>query len=378
MNLDELRVKIDQLDGELLRLFEERMDIVSDVGEYKRDKGLPVLDRKREAEKLGGLRGKVRQDLEPYAHTLFSTLFRLGRSYQLDAQKPFLSLHQEIKDAAANTQRNFPQDATVACPGVEGAFSELACDKLFGRPSIQYFKTFDNIASAVESGFCEYGVLPFENSTAGSVNKIYELLQSRNLKIVRSVRQKIVHHMMTAEGVMKEDVREIFSHEQAILQCSKFLEELAQVKITMCENTAIAAKMVADSGRRDVAAICSLKCADLYGLKSLAKNIQDEDNNYTRFICVSKRLEIYADATRTSIIMVLPHQAGSLYKAVSKFNESGFNLTKLESRPLGDSNFMFYLDFEASPYCDEFTVFMDEMQEFCEEFKYLGSYTEVV
>jgi len=381
MNLDELRGKIDQIDDTLFGLFEERMDTVSEIAALKQASDLPTLDRGREEQKLRELASKVRPEFEPYAHTLYDTLFELSRSYQYSSRKNHSPLYTEIQDAIENTNKLFPPSATVACQGVEGAFSQLACTRLFKRPSISYFKTFDNVFSAIENGLCDYGVLPLENSTAGSVTKIYNLMQSHNFKIVKSLRLKVDHNLIAPKGVKREDIREIFSHEQAISQCAGFLEQFgSSVKITPCENTAAAAQIVVESGRRDAAAISSQSCVDLYDLNCLARDIQDRSNNYTRFICISNRLEIYPGADRTSIMMVLPHRPGSLYKALARFYAMGIDLTKLESRPLPDRDFefMFYFDLQTSVYSEEFARLLDSMQEFCDEFKYLGSYIEVV
>ena len=382
MSLETFRERIDKVDNELIRLFEERMTISGEIAAYKKDKNLPLLDRTREAAKLKEISDKISPEFEPYAHILYDMLFELSRSYQGSVKDNDSVLYKQIQDAiSANTNKPFPAAASVACQGVSGAFSQLAAEKLFKRPTIGYFKTFDSVFSAIESGFYEYGVLPLENSTAGSVTKIYNLMQSRDFKIVRSIRLKVDHNLVAKNGVKLEDINEVFSHEQAISQCAGFLEKLGtNVKITQYENTAAAAEMVANSERRDIAAICSHGCIEMYNLNCIASDIQDHLNNYTRFICISKHLEIYPGADRTSILMVLPHQPGSLYKVLSRFYSLGINLIKLESRPLPerDFQFMFYFDLETSVYSEEFAKLLEHMQEICQEFKYLGSYSEVM
>ena len=245
-----------------------------------------------------------------------------------------------------------------------------------------YFGSFDSVFSAIENGFCDYGVLPLENSTAGSVKQIYDLmLRHSSFKIVRSTRLKIDHNLVAKKGTRMEDVKEIFSHPQAISQCTSYLEKLGKdVKVTPCENTAAAAAAVAQSERTDVAAICSYSCVELYGLERLAADIQDRGNNYTRFICISKKLEIYPGADKTSLMVVLPHRPGSLYQILARFYALGLNLIKLESRPLPEREFefMFYFDLETSVYSDEFIRMVDDLSSVCEEFQYLGSYSEVI
>ena len=379
--LQQLREKIDGIDGELLRLFEERMDVAAEIAAHKKAHGIPVLDRQREAEKLNAVSQRAAPKTEHYARILYNTLFDLSRSRQRSVLRGGSSaLCKEIQGAVNNTPKLFPERATVACQGAAGAFSELAATRLFRQPAIQYVKTFDSVASAIENGFCDYGVLPLENSTAGSVNKIYNLMQSRDFYIVRSIRLKIDHNLVAPKGVKLEDIREIVSHEQALAQCAAFLEKLGPgVKTTQCANTAAAAEMVAATDRRDIAAISSHRCVSLYDLDCLKKDIQDRGNNYTRFICISKKLEIYPGADRTSIIMTLPHEPGSLYKALGRFYALGINLGKLESRPVPDRDFdfMFYLTLETSVYSDALAELLEDVQDFSQEFKYLGSYSEV-
>ena len=270
--------------------------------------------------------------------------------------------------------------ALVACQGVEGAYSQLACEKLFRMPNEFYFSNFEAVFSAIDKGLCDYGVIPLENSTAGSVNKVYDLMMQHDFRIVRSVRLKVDHNLLAKNGVSLSEIKEIYSHEQAINQCSTFLQSLKGVKVIACENTAEAAKMVAQSDRRDVAALASRACIGLYGLQCLASDVQDLGNNFTRFICISKKLEIYPGADRTSLMMVLPHEPGSLYKVLSRFYALGINLNKLESRPIPERNFefMFYFDLETSVYSPRFTQLMGELKEISEQFSYLGSYSEVV
>jgi len=383
IKLNELREKIDCVDEKLLRAFEERMDVVSEIAALKKSGGIPIMDHKREVEKLKAISEKANPKTEYHARILFNTLMDLSRSYQRSALRGEASsaLCGKIKDAVSNTPKLFPVKATVACQGMEGAYSELAATRLFKQPDIQYLKTFDSVFSAIESGFCDYGVLPLENSTAGSVNKVYNLMQSRDFYIVRSVRLKIDHNLVVPRGVKLEDVREIISHEQAFAQCSAFLDKLGpKVKTNTCENTAAAAEIVAASGRRDLAAICSHRCTKLYELDCLERDIQDRSNNYTRFICISKKLEIYPGSDQTSIIMTVPHEPGSLYKALGRFYALGINLAKLESRPIPerDFDFMFYLTLETSVYSDALAEVLEDLQETSDGFKYLGSYSEVI
>ncbi|MDO5323353.1 MAG: prephenate dehydratase domain-containing protein [Clostridia bacterium] len=381
MELQELRSKIDEIDAQLTRLFEARMDVAAEIGAWKRENHMPVLDTARERDKLADIAASSREDMQTYTQMLYSMIFELSRSYQSDLTRMPSSLRQSVDKAIEETDRLFPTSPIIACQGTEGAYSQIAGTRMFKSPKIMYFKSFDSVFSAIESGFCQYGILPIENSSAGSVKKVYDLMLRHNFYVVRSCRLKIDHNLLAAPGVKKGDIREIFSHQQALDQCAGYLEQFGpDVKITRCENTAMAAEAVAKSERRDIAAIASYDCASLYGLKCLESDIQDRGNNYTRFICISKKLEIYPGANRTTVMMTLPHRPGSLCRALSRFYSLGINITKLESRPLPerDFQFMFYFDLETSVYSGEFGRMIDDLDSISEEFRYLGSYSEVI
>lgn len=380
MDLNDYRKEIDSIDDQMIALFARRMNIAAKIAEYKKANGLRVLDARREKEKLRDIMEKTPDGLREYMSSLYSLMFELSRSHQGRLLGAAGELPAKIAAAIQDTPPLFPENAAVACQGVEGAYSEMACGRLFKRPNTFFFSSFEAVFSAIEKGLCRYGVLPLENSTAGSVNAVYDLMMKHDFRIVRSVRIKVDHNLLANPGARLEDIREIYSHEQAISQCAHFLQELPNVKVVRCENTAAAARMVAESGRSDAAALSSRACMELYGLSCLAASVQDQGNNFTRFICIAKDLEIYPGADRTSLMMVLPHQPGSLYKALSRFYALGVNLNKLESRPMPERNFefMFYFDLETSVYSPQFMQLMGELPELCEEFTYLGSYSEVV
>ena len=380
MELKDLRNKIDAIDDELVRLFAQRMEVSAQVADYKKANHLPIYVPAREREILQEVAEKAGPDMDNYARVLYSMIFELSRSYQQKRNATATQLYQTITDSIENTPKLFPQAPMVACQGVEGAYSQIACEKMFKAPFIMYFKNFDGVFQAIEQGLCQYGILPIENSTAGSVKKVYDLMIHHNFSIVRTFRMKVDHNLIALPGAKLSDIKQIFSHEQAINQCSEFLMSLPGVQIIPVENTAVAANMVAQSGRTDVAAISSHACEALYGLKSLADSIQDKGNNRTRFICISKKLEIYPGSDKTSIMMVLNHKPGALYKVLARLYVLGINVIKLESRPIPekDFEFMFYFDLETSIYSEEFVQLMCELDDLCEEFKYLGSYTEVV
>ena len=379
MDLIQYREQIDQIDDELIALFARRMETAAQIAQWKRQAGKPVMDASRERAKLLDVMEKCPAEFKDYAVSLYSLLFELSRSYQHRILDSSSALTEQITAAIENTDPLFPKTATVACQGVEGAYSQLACEKLFRLPNIFYFNSFDAVFSAIEKGLCRYGIIPLENSTAGSVNKVYDLMMRHNFRIVRSVRLKVDHNLLVKPGTKMEDIKEIYSHEQAINQCARYLQKFSGVKVIPCESTAMAAKYVSEAGS-GAAALSSRSCAKLYGLTSLEESVQDQGNNYTRFICISKNLEIYPGADRTSLMLVLPHTPGSLYKVLSRFYALGINLNKLESRPLPerDFEFMFYFDLDTAVYSPQFIQLMGELQNICEEFNYLGSYSEVI
>ena len=380
MELNDYRQKLDKIDDELLSLFIERMNIAAEIAAWKKENSLPVLDVRREKEKLRTLEEKSPEEFSDYTVSLFSLIMELSRSQQNRILHPVSAETRAIENALRDTPQLFPEKAMVACQGVEGAYSGIACEKLFARPNIFYFSTFDAVFSAIEKGLCRYGVIPVENSTAGSVNAVYDLMLRHDFRIVRSVRIKVDHNLLAKAGTKTGDIREIYSHSQAIAQCSAFLQNFPNVKVIPCENTAVAAKMVAESDDPHTAALSSRVCSKLYGLDILKPDIQDSGNNHTRFICISKNLEIYPGADRTSLMMVIPHEPGSLYKVLSRFYALGINLIKLESRPLPERSFefMFYFDLDTSVYSPKFIQLMGELGDLCEEYEYLGSYSEVV
>ena len=377
---DEYRKNMDEIDRKLVELFAERMKTASEIAAFKKENGLPVLDPIRERQKLAEVTEQTPEEIREYTPLLYSLLFELSRSYQNRIIGLDTGLTDKIRKAIDETPDLFPEYASVACQGVEGANSQLACDKLFKNANIMFFSGFNAVFTAIEKGLCRYGVVPVENSTAGSVNTVYDLMMNHHFSIVRSIRLKVDHNLLVKPGTKLSDIKEIYSHEQAISQCSEFLRTLNGVKIVPCENTAVAAKMVSESDGNGIAALSSRMCMKYYGLECLKENVQNSDNNYTRFICISKNLEIYPGADRTSLMVVLPHEAGSLYKMLSRLYALGINLNKLESRPLPgrEFEFMFYFDLDAPVYSPRFQQLIGELPTACESFTYLGSYSEVV
>lgn len=378
--LEQLRGDIDAIDRQIVDLMKQRMETVAQVAEYKKANNIPVLDSGRERDLLSKVGQEAGEELADYIQSMYRAIMAASRSYENGKLGRGSKVYDGIKKAMEETPQLFPQRPIVACQGIEGAYSQIACDRLFKAPSILYFQSFDHVFKAVESGMCQYGILPIENSTAGSVNAVYDLMIRHNFSIVRSARLKVSHNLLAKPGTKLEDIRDIYSHEQAISQCAGFLVGLKNVAVHVVENTAVAARLVAQSDRSDVAALSSRLCAEQYDLEIVRDNVQDQDNNYTRFICISKKPEIYPGADRTSLMMTLPHKPGTLYNVLAKFYALNINLQKLESRPLPNREFefMFYFDVEASVYAPELENLFRDLEAESEQLRYLGTYHEVI
>ena len=375
MDIKDIRQKIDEVDEKILSLFLERMDLSLEVVKYKMENSLPIINKEREREILKEVKEKA-GDREEYAYRLFLKLMELSKASQREVMTGDTKVKRDIEAALLPADTVFPKLATVACQGAEGANSQIAADKLLPRGDIMYVKTFEAVFDAVESGFCEFGVLPIENNTHGSVRKVYELLQKKGFHIVRSTSLNIRHELLVKPGTKLEDIKVIRSHEQAIGQCSRFLAKLpAGVKVESFPNTAMAAKSASESDG-SVAAIASHDCRELYGLEAMDVDIQDSDNNYTKFILISKKLSIYAGSNRISLILACPNKPGALGDILQMFSSHGVNMLKLESCPVTGRNFefIFYIELDASVYDSGVMPMLEELERECESFTFLGNY----
>ena len=379
MEIENLRKGIDEIDGEIAKLFVKRMEIVDEVAKYKSEHNIGAENTLREKEIILRVTDKMPEDIKLYGKELYTTLMDTSKAYQWRRIGVTSPVRMAVEEQILNGIKSFPTSASVAVQGIAGAYSSIACDKLFKLPKTVYFKDFDAVFSAVEKGFCEFGILPIENSSVGSVTKVYDLMREHKFYIVRAVKLHVKHCLLAPKGVDIKNVKEVFSHEQAIGQCEKFLKTLGDVKLTVCSNTAVAAKMLSETSRKDVACISSRECAGIYDLDILSDNIQDNDQNFTRFIVISKNLRIFEDNNKISIMCNLPHEAGSLNKTLNKFSSLGLNLTKLESRPILNSSFefSFYFDVEAKIEKKEVLNLIGELDSSNKEFIFLGSYKEI-
>ena len=379
MDLSDYRKRIDEIDSQMLTLFLERMDIAGHIAEYKSQNNIPILNKAREREVLASVSERA-GDMEHYAHRLFSNIMEISRAYQASLDTKSSPLLDTIRESRLPADAQFPQTGSIAVQGVEGAYAQVAADRLFRRGNVMYFQSFGAVFEAVENGLCDFGIVPVENSNHGSVRDVYELFRKHKVYITRTTKVHIRHELLGKPGTRLEDVKEIYSHEQAIGQCEAFLKSLgSDVKVIPVANTALAAKMVANSNREDVASISSHEAGELYGLKPITTGIADSDNNYTRFAAIRRQPAVYPGANRISICLTTPHSPGALYEILSQFSALDLNILKLESVPISGSDFefLFYIDFTGSVWDEGTLHLLAYLDKICDIFKYLGNYPEI-
>ena len=339
-DLETIRKEIDSIDDVISKEYVKRMKLCKEVAEKKKETKKTVFDGEREKKILYRITDGVEDEYKPYLKSVYETIFQTSKAYQnsiIDEESQTVSA---ILKAQAEGIKEMPIRGSLACQGVNGAYSGIAGEKLFPVSEITYFKTFDGVFSAVHSGLCEYGILPIENSTAGSVLEVYDLMKKHSFHIVGSVRIKVSHCLAGVYGATAKDIVKVVSHPQALSQCKEYIES-KKYKQEEAENTAVAAKRVAEAGDKTVAVVCSTKCAELYGLTVIEDCINDNANNYTRFICITKDFKIYKGSDKISVMANLPHKSGSLNNLLTRFSVLGLNLTKIESRPKAGSDFEF-------------------------------------
>lgn len=379
LDLTEIRSKIDKLDDELAALFVRRMALCAEVAAYKKQTAKAVRDASRENAIVARLTDGLSEKDAKAVDKLYRAIFDISRASQQellagDVKKS--ALFDELQNAVKSDR--FVPSPAVACQGVEGAYSSLACRKLFEKPQILYFKDFESVFRSVESGLCRYGVLPFENSIHGSVTEVYDRLSKGKVKVAASVKLPIHHALLAADGRTLSDITEVYSHKQAVAQCSDFLAAHRNIKVNICENTAMAAKMVAESDRRDIAAISSESCASLYHLHILGRDLQNSDVNYTMFYCITKEIEIVGEVDKAAFMFNIPNRTGSLADVLGRFAAYGINLIKIESRPIcgKDFEFMFYCEADCKGLDEPLVQLLCELSQSLEVFRFIGAYKE--
>ncbi len=375
MDLLELRKQIDDIDEEIIPLLLQRMDVSRQVAEYKVKRGIPVLNEQREKEILDDIHVKCGEDGDIMA-TVFSAIMDASR----EIQHKLMNSGSELKETinGAYTDKDFfAKEQMVTCAGVEESYAAQTIKALFPNAAINYCHQFEEVFEAVDKGKTEFGVIPVENSSAGSVHESYDLIMQYKFHFVGSYSKTIEHCFAANKGVSFSDIKNVYSHPQALSQCSRFLENFDFTGINY-SNTAAAAKYVSENKLNDSAAICSVEAAKKFNLNILKRDVQNLDNNQTRFVVISKKLIIPDGANKISIIFSVPHRIGSLYRTLGRSSMTGLNLTKLESRPIGNGEFdyMFYVDLEGSVQNEKTLNLLCALSEEVPNFKFLGNYYE--
>ncbi len=376
MDLLELRNQIDEIDSQLIPLLMKRMDIAKDVAAYKIEHGIPVLNAQREQEILDNVAKECGEQGDAIK-TIFSATMDASRAIQHKLIGGGSELRSLVENALKE-EKLTTDGMSIACQGVEGAYSGIAGETLFPNTEIKFYKQFENVFEAVNKGKAKFGIIPVENSTAGSVHESYDLIMKYRFFVVGACDLRIEHCLCAKEGTKFEKIDEVYSHPQALSQCNIFLKSFDFTGVTYT-NTAAAAKYVAESKKNNIGAICSVSAAKKYGLKILRRGIQNIAHNTTRFIVISKELVIDNSADKISLIFSAPHTTGSLYRVLGRFSMTGLNLTKLESRPMANGKFdyYFYADVLGSVYDSETLDLLCALSDELEEFTFLGNYHEI-
>ena len=373
-DLGEIRIEIDKIDSELIELFKKRMDCAKAVGLYKKENNIPVLNQNRENEILDNVEEKG-GEYGSHARLWFSNIMELSRALQHNIVGSGKKLRADILNASSKMQT---ENVKVGYQGIKGANGHEATLKLFPNGEAVNYKTFADVFDAVDREEVTYGVLPVENSTAGSVSAVYDLILKHRFYIVKALDLPIDYCLAGLKQSEFSDIEKVWSHPQSLSQCSNYIAK-NNFDSTPFENTAVAAREAAIEKRLNVAAICSYKAAEEYGLKILDNHLQDDKGNTTRFIVISKTLCIPENANKISLCFSLPHVTGSLYGLLCRFNSLGLNLTKIESRPRKgkDFEYLFYLDFSGSVHSDNVIDLISQLSEEMPEFSFLGNYCEL-
>ena len=373
-DLKELRDQIDVIDRQIVDLYQERMEIAAGVAEYKINTGKKVFDKEREDSKLATLTALGKTDFNKHGiRELFEQIMSMSRKlqYQLlaahgsEGRLPFIGVEELETDCAR-----------VVYQGAEGSYSQAAMRKFFGENvNAFHVETFRDAMSAIDEGSADFAVLPIENSTAGIVNEIYDLLVEFENYIVGEQVIPIEHCLLALPGTKMEEIKRVYSHPQSLMQSARYLSEHDWQQISM-QNNAFAALKVAKEKDKTQAAIASEYAGETYGLEILEKGINDSDSNSTRFIIVTNQKIFRKNANKISLCLEIPHQSGSLYHILSHFIYNNLNMTKIESRPIPDRNweYRFFIDFEGNLADSAVKNALRGLREEARSMKILGNY----
>ena len=383
MNLSECRKEIDKIDKELVELFERRMNVAIKVAEYKIENNIPILNAAREAEviekNVNRLNNKEYSNL---TEKFFTNLMELSRSLQSDIfntnEDNSMDLIEE--NISNNENKKNLDNIKIGYQGVKGSFSEEAMIKYFGEShTTTDYEEFEDVFLALKNNEIDYGILPIENSCTGAITTVYDLLVKYGLYIVGEECIKIDQNLIGIRGTKLEDIKEVYSHPQGFEQSREFLNNYNNLKLIPFHNTAISAKYISQLNDKSKAAIASLRAAEIYGLDVIKKEINDKDNNHTKFIIIGRKLESSNECNKITVVFSLDDKSGTLYNLLRHFAENNINMIKIESRPSKNEpwQYLLYVDFEGNVENDDVKKAIKLIEGKSEYFKLLGNYKKV-
>ena len=380
-DLSEIRESINEVDQSLAQLFEKRMELVALVAEYKIENDIPILNSEREKQVIDRALESLRdKSLSREMEIFFNELMAISREYQSRyIDEKFVAQTRGSDEAwgiSALASRE-TKKLKIGFQGVEGSFSEEALLNYFGREAMtSSFRFFEDVFMAIDRGDVDYGILPVENSSTGSVNEVYDLLRKYGCHINGEIVLKVKQNLLGVKGASMEDIKEVYSHSQGFQQSAEFFKEHPSWKLIPYHNTALGAKLVSEAGDISRAAVASEKAAAIYGLDILKENLNFNSKNYTRFVIVGKDLELDESSDKISVVLTVRHKAGSLCDVLRLFSQEGLNLLKIESRPIMDKSweYFFHLDFEGNLQDPNVSRIMDQIRSRTTYFKILGNY----
>lgn len=377
--LEEYRQQIDAIDAQLVPLFLKRMAVTGQVGEYKKRSGIPVLDSTREREVIAA---KIALTDDPGERadvaSLYESIMAISRRQQRRVVREGTEdpgYAQWIK--AYEWRRDPVRDPRVVYQGEPGAYSEEAAAGFFGEEvRSQGLPWFNDVFEALARGEADYAMLPIENSSTGSIRQVYDLLAQYDFSLVGEWQVKVEHCLAVLPGVSMEEIRTVYSHEQGLMQCDRFLDGHRDWEQVPSLDTAGSARQVKESGDRTAAAICSRRAAKLYGLEVLACPINHNTANFTRFVAVSPRLELRQGRDKIGAVFTLPHQSGSLHEILTVFAVHGLNLQKLESRPIPDRGweYRFFVEFTGDLTAPGMDGVLHELGQLSADLRIMGNF----
>lgn len=368
--IEDIRRDINAIDHEILKLFLKRMKCAEEVSDYKMANGGQVLVPSRESELLDTMLKDIPDELKLEYASLLRTTTRVSRKHQY-----FRMLEAEPERLKLDIQPRISDPRMVYYGGLPASYQDMACSELFPNAQKRPMESWEDVFRAVVNGEADAGVVPVENSTAGTVNEIYDLLQQYGLYISHSHVKVIRHCIAGCKASSLDSVKEVYSHPQALRQCQQYIKKRNYTPLEE-SNTAVAANKIAHLSDPTKAAICSDAAAKLYGLEILETNVNDGDYNQTRFIAVQRALSAQPEDTRVSLVLTLPHVVGSLYGSLAVFADYGVNMTEIHSRPLRDMpwNYCFYIDFDGNLLDQDTRALIYQLTQECAYVRVLGSY----